>query len=60
MSGLSAPAAEPDPEPEPSSGEQEMMTVCLQCGIEVTHHQRQPIMMHNKDSKRHTFIHACK
>ena len=41
MSALPAPPAEPDPEPEPPTGEQEMMAVCAQCGIEVTHHQLQ-------------------
>ena len=54
-----APAAEPDPEPgpepEPPAGEQEMMAVCLQCGIEVTHHQLQDTIREREGEPFRTF-----
>ena len=55
LSGLPAPAAEPDPEPEPPAGEQEMMAVCAQCGIEVTHHQLQDTIREREGEPFRTF-----
>ena len=55
LSGLPAPAAEPDPEPEPPAGEQEMVAVCAQCGIEVTHHQLQDTIREREGEPFRTF-----